>query len=156
MTGPRFSPHQLGFDFRTGNILVSIDPTTSQLDALWILDWELAKYGPAASDLGQFCAEAWNIAYFRDRDAGIGLLNSFHEAYIDALRVSINDTSAVNIRGAEVALHAAAHVAVWTPVAGWSENEETLRQFESNMFGHLLDAWDALKGTKKMDWWMAF
>lgn len=144
---------------RTGNILVSTSTNPSgslQLDALWVIDWELAKYGPASTDLGQFCAETWNLARFRDRDAGLGLLEAFREAYLatsSRLLPEGVDASKVAVRGAEVAVHAATHVVVWTPWTGWSEDSELIKEVETHAIGHLFQAWDALGDNTNFAWW---
>ena len=138
---------------RTANVLVSTSPSGS-LDALWILDWELVKYGPASSDLGQFCAESWTSAHFRDREAGSRLLQSFKTAYIATAPPTLRPLNGRG-GGAEVALHLAAHVIGWTPVVGWSDDEEKVEKTLRPMFDHILAAWDALKNNKDVDWWIA-
>lgn len=138
---------------RTGNVLVSTSPSGT-LNALWVLDWELAKYGPASTDLGQFCAESWTSAHFRDREAGLRLLHSFKTAYHAAAPPTLRPLNGCG-GGSEVALHLAAHVIVWTPLVGWSDNEEKIEKAVRAMFDHILAAWGAMQNNKDVDWWIA-
>lgn len=60
---------------------MSID-SDGTLGSVWVLNWELAKYGPAAADLrlGQFTAEVWGLNRFRNCAAG----GRFRDSYIAA------------------------------------------------------------------------
>lgn len=120
------------------------------LHSLWVVDWELAKYGPAAADLGQFTAEAWGLARFRDRDAGSALLSSFRDSYITAAARA----GLAKVSSAEVAVHLATHVAVWTPLVGWGE-EDAVKRAEEDTIPHLLSAWDAWQEGREVEWYTA-
>lgn len=132
------------FDFlssRTGNVLVSIkvqDDGTTALDALFIVDWELAKFGPAASDIGQFAAESWLLARFSaNPSAGSSLLLSFLDGY----------GHLTTRENAEVAVHLASHVAVWGSRVPWSEDEAEIRRAVLENLGHVVKAWGVLQGS---------
>lgn len=84
-------------DFWTGNVLVDDAEANMQSDnsfKLWAVDFELAKPGTAAFDVGQMAAEIACIARFRDEKNGMALLESFLRAYkskreVDPAKVAI-------------------------------------------------------------------
>jgi aminoglycoside phosphotransferase (APT) family kinase protein len=83
-------------DFWTGNVLVSA-PTEQVEPELTILDFELAKPGTAAFDIGQMGAEVLCLAHFRSRDRGSSLLQAFFQAYKKEHKAKV-DAAAVAIR----------------------------------------------------------
>jgi 5-methylthioribose kinase len=56
-------------DFWTGNVMVNLrtDAATGETSfgGVYIIDWELAKAGVAALDVGQFCAEMLTLTLFK-------------------------------------------------------------------------------------------
>ena len=113
-------------DFWPGNVMVSLrrgaDGAIEALDKLYVLDWELAKTGVPALDLGQLCAELHLIGRFhphREESAKI-TIRSFLSAYKQT-RSRAMDTST-----ARVALgHIGAHLVAWTPRVTWGGQEQT-------------------------------
>jgi aminoglycoside phosphotransferase (APT) family kinase protein len=74
-------------DFRTGNFLV----TEAGLAAL--LDWEFARWGTPAEDIGWFCVRDWRFGQIALPAGGLATREAFLEAYARA-------------SGTEVTLHA--------------------------------------------------
>ncbi len=64
-------------DFRLGNLLVNHDGLVA------VLDWELAHAGDPAEDIGWLCHRSWRFGG-PGRVGGVGDLNSFLAAYVDA------------------------------------------------------------------------
>ncbi|KAG8834106.1 Carboxy-terminal domain (CTD) phosphatase [Serendipita sp. 400] len=95
-------------DFWTGNILMELDGPANprSLKALYILDWELVKTGPASTDIAQFAAEAFMLRQYSGRatsgsgtsdeptdasPAGEALLVSFLDGYERHVKKSSTD-----------------------------------------------------------------
>ena len=119
-----------------------------------MIDWEFSKYGPASSDLGQFVAESWNLAHFKDREGGLAFLGSFRDSYLASV-----DGDGEGVNGGEVACHAMAHVVVWTPVVGWGD-EQAVKRCEGICLEHLLKGWEAWEAGSEgeesqetFEWW---
>ena len=119
---------------RTGNILVNVDPQSGVLKSLFVLDWELAKYGQSAppfdrehisnkrnvgeasSDVAQFAAETLLLVRLRSSQAASEVLSSFLANYRKKLPgVDVHST----------ARQTGAHMAVWGALV-WGGKEECL------------------------------
>ena len=130
--------------------------------ALWILDWELAMYGPASTHLGQFC-ESWTSAHFRDHDAGLRLLQSFKAPYLAAGLPACCGVAYFTpldwIRWCRISVAPSCpcHCGVDAPswLECWSDDENKIEKTLGAIFDHILTAWDALKNNKDVDWWIA-
>lgn len=109
-------------DFWTGNILVDVDEAGGQLRRITVVDWELAKPGIAALDVGQFYAEMELLRQFHPpcRESASSLCRSFFESYGKAHSVN---RALIN----KAAVHVGAHLIAWTPRNAWAGNEETQR-----------------------------
>lgn len=70
-------PSMVHGDFRLGNLLVNHDGLVA------VLDWELAHAGDPAEDIGWLCHRSWRFGG-PGRVGGVGDLNSFLAAYVDA------------------------------------------------------------------------
>jgi 5-methylthioribose kinase len=113
-------------DFWPGNILVDVSSSISTegtgiepiltLRKLWILDWEMCRYGFAATDVGVFAGESYWLSKFRDFNSAEALRRSFLIAY--AKMVSKVDV-------ARVAIQMGTHWVAWTKMVGWGSDEET-------------------------------
>jgi 5-methylthioribose kinase len=70
-------------DFWTGNLLVDIDEVEGKLRKIIVVDWEMAKPGLAALDVGQFYAEMDTLSQFHPscRESGSSLCRSFFDKY---------------------------------------------------------------------------
>ncbi|KIM33508.1 hypothetical protein M408DRAFT_61492 [Serendipita vermifera MAFF 305830] len=109
-------------DFWTGNILVKLSPDGTQLERLFVIDWELAKLGMAAADVGQFAAEAWLLQRYPERqEPGKALVSSFLQSYDTSLREG-DEGSAVAAKlfdPTAIAACTGAHVAVFGILGVW-------------------------------------
>ena len=113
-------------DFWPGNIMVSLrrgaDGKIEALDKLYVIDWELAKTGLPALDLGQLCAELYLIARFHPHreESAKTTIRSFLSAYKQT------QSTAMGTSTARVALgHIGAHLVAWTPRITWGGRQET-------------------------------
>jgi aminoglycoside phosphotransferase (APT) family kinase protein len=102
-------------DFWTGNILIST-PDDQSVPELTVLDFELAKPGTAAFDIGQMGAEILCIAQFRYPEQGDLLLQEFFGAYRAERKTSVD--------AAGVAIRIAAHLFTMMPRAWKAEAGE--------------------------------
>ena len=100
-------------DYWTGNILVSQDPTNSNIgiNRLYVIDWELSKVAPAIFDIGQMSAEIFLVYHFRKKPEAVKLLDAFLGAY-----GGLESTAA----RCKVSIHFGTHLVVWPiRVPGW-------------------------------------
>ncbi|KAF9969904.1 hypothetical protein BGZ73_007549 [Actinomortierella ambigua] len=102
-------------DFWPGNFLV--DTTAGEgneltIKHMFIVDWELSRYGPAAMDVGQFVAEAFSLNKYRHPCEDI--MTSFLEAYCKIYGDRLTTT---DIKTAMI--HCGGHLMAWTPYTGW-------------------------------------
>jgi aminoglycoside phosphotransferase (APT) family kinase protein len=102
-------------DFWTGNVLVSA-PDDQSVPKLTVLDFELAKPGTAAFDIGQMGAEISCLAQFRYPEQGSLLLQGFFGAYRAERKTSVD--------AAGVAIRIAAHLFTMMPRAWKAEAGE--------------------------------
>ncbi|KAK5820652.1 kinase-like domain-containing protein [Linnemannia elongata] len=107
-------------DFWPGNFLV--DSATGEgneitIKSIYIVDWEMSRYGPATMDLGQFIAEAFSLNKYRHPCEE--LMTSFLEAYckIYGDRLTTTDLKTAVI-------HCGAHLMSWTPYTGWFKEDD--------------------------------
>ncbi|KAF8988035.1 hypothetical protein BGZ52_001271 [Haplosporangium bisporale] len=107
-------------DFWPGNFLV--DSATGEgneitIKHMYIVDWEMSRYAPAAMDLGQFIAEAFSLNKYRHPCEE--LMTSFLEAYckIYGDRLTTTDLKTAVI-------HCGGHLMSWTPYTGWFKEDE--------------------------------
>ncbi|KAK3827163.1 MAG: kinase-like domain-containing protein [Linnemannia elongata] len=107
-------------DFWPGNFLV--DSATGEgneitIKRMYIVDWEMSRYAPAAMDLGQFIAEAFSLNKYRHPCEEI--MTSFLEAYckIYGDRLTTTDLKTAVI-------HCGAHLMSWTPYTGWFKEDD--------------------------------
>ncbi|PVF95315.1 hypothetical protein CPB86DRAFT_788183 [Serendipita vermifera] len=136
-------------DFWTGNVLVETADTESgdeSIKSLIILDWELAKTGPASADIAQFAAEAYELEIFTPSSAGFSLLQSFLSTYTSSVKslasTSTNPDAVTNtlLNPSSVLIHMSTHVSVFGDYAAWAKEEETKRKV-------ILNAFDVCKRT---------
>ncbi|KAJ4303087.1 hypothetical protein N0V90_001978 [Kalmusia sp. IMI 367209] len=111
-------------DFWPGNVLVKFKNEDDEQVDLTIVDWEMTRRGISATDVAQFCAEAFLLDRFR---GGRELLPTFLNAYLVARQGSV-DGSGSRI-GKEwirrLAVHWAVHVAFWPTIVQWTDREGT-------------------------------
>ncbi|KAF9946652.1 Carboxy-terminal domain (CTD) phosphatase [Mortierella alpina] len=107
-------------DFWPGNFL--IDTTTGEEDELtinhmYIVDWEMSRYGPAAMDLGQFMAEAYSLNKYRQPCEE--LMACFLETYC---KISGDRLTTMDLKTAVI--HCGGHLMSWTPYTGWFKKDD--------------------------------
>lgn len=105
-------------DYWTGNILISLDATNTNLGlgSLYVIDWEISKVAPPLFDIGQMCAEIFLVNHFHRQPEAISLLDSFLNCYdgLDSLSSRC-----------KMAIHFGTHLVVWPiRVPGWGTPKE--------------------------------
>jgi len=109
-------------DFWTGNVLIDLDRgdngSEEKLRKIFVVDWEVARPGVAAFDVGQFQAEIYTVRHFNPvcGPASEALDAAFLEGYL-----SIQP----KLDRQKVAQHLATHLVIWTARAGWEPAEKT-------------------------------
>jgi hypothetical protein len=119
-------------DFWPGNVLVrskseapssDIQSTTAAGSdlKLTVVDWEMTRRGTSATDVAQFCAEAFLLDRFR---GGRGLLRGFLNAYLTA-RFKHGRECFDREWVRRMAIHWGVHVAFWPTRVEWADREGT-------------------------------
>ncbi|KAJ6452082.1 kinase-like domain-containing protein [Mycena sanguinolenta] len=120
-------------DFWTGNIMVNLDTDaatgTTSFGGVYIIDWELAKAGVAALDVGQFCAEMLSLILFKPHavESAKALIEAFlteYRAYCGEMKPHFANVAAK---------HIGAHLVTITPQVGWGTPEETVKAVEMGL-----------------------
>ncbi|KAL0575243.1 hypothetical protein V5O48_006734 [Marasmius crinis-equi] len=108
-------------DFWTGNILLDLAEGDSDVNRIFVVDWELAKPGLHGLDFGQFCAEVDLVRRFHpsNSSASSSVIASFYRAYS-----SLDETKNLALYRTAI-VHWGAHLVVWTPRTAWGTPEET-------------------------------
>ncbi|KAJ6536912.1 kinase-like domain-containing protein [Mycena capillaripes] len=125
-------------DFWTGNVMVNLktdDATgTTAFEGVHVIDWELAKAGVAALDVGQFCAEMLTVTLFKPQ--AVDSANALIDAFLNEYRAhcGVMAPHFANV----AAKHMGAHLVVVTPHAGWGTPEETIKAVELGL-EHLME-----------------
>jgi len=108
-------------DFWSGNMLVDLDrggDGTEELRKVLVVDWEAARPGVAAFDVGQFQAEIFTVRHFNPVCGPVSeaLDTAFLEGYL-SVQPELDRQKA--------AQHSAAHLVIWPARAGWEPAEKT-------------------------------
>lgn len=111
-------------DFWPGNVLLQAQGTS-----LTIVDWEMARRGTSATDVAQFCAEAFLLDRFRGRR---GLLPPFLNAYL-AARWDADGEGVGREWFRRMAVHWGVHVAYWPTRVAWTDREGTRELVDMGM-----------------------
>lgn len=106
-------------DFWPGNILVSLDDK-KRVKRVLVVDWELAKTGICATDVGQFCAEMHLIRHFHPerKEETDQVLKAFLLAYENVVPLGPEESGGA-------AAHIGAHLVAWAPRVPWGDKEMT-------------------------------
>ncbi|KND00477.1 uncharacterized protein SPPG_04793 [Spizellomyces punctatus DAOM BR117] len=113
-------------DFWPGNIIVESDATGRYLGKLWIVDWEVCRYGLRAMDVGQFSAEAYLLSHFRNPVAR-SMLTAFHRAYVTGfLKGKPEGLRRTFMR--QVSVQFGSHIVAWAEFAGWTKDQQKLEE----------------------------
>ncbi|KAF8184646.1 kinase-like domain-containing protein [Mycena galopus ATCC 62051] len=107
-------------DFWPGNIMVNLRADGS-FGGVHVIDWELAKAGVAALDVGQFCAEMLSLILFKP--PAVEAAKALVEAFLTEYRVhcGVMAPHFANV----AAKHIGAHLVTITPRVDWGTPEET-------------------------------
>ena len=108
-------------DFWTGNVLVDLDwggDGSEKLRKVFVVDWEVARPGVAAFDVGQFQGEIFTVRHFNPvcGPASEALDAAFLEGYL-SIQPELDRQKA--------AQHLAMHLVIWTARVGWEPAEKT-------------------------------
>jgi len=108
-------------DFWPGNVLVDLTQGGDGSDnvrKILVVDWEVARPGVAAFDVGQFQAEIFTVRHFNPvcGPASEALDAAFLEGYL-----SIQPELDIQ----KAAQHLAMHLVIWTARVGWEPAEKT-------------------------------
>lgn len=122
-------------DFWPGNVLVSVPNEHTEL-SMTLVDFELAKPGTAAFDIGQMGAEMLCLARFRDSERNrLLLLEEFFRCYKARRQGSVD--------AAEVAIRIGAHLFTMMPKAWTAEaGEEKVKKLLREGFDLLKMGWE--------------
>ncbi|GJJ69673.1 hypothetical protein EMPS_02021 [Entomortierella parvispora] len=107
-------------DFWPGNFLVDSAVGAGNeitLKHIFIVDWEMSRYAPAAMDLGQFVAEAFSLNKYRYPCEE--LMTSFLEAYCKFYGDRLTTTDLKT-----AVIHCGGHLMAWTPYTGWFKDDD--------------------------------
>ncbi|KAF8186531.1 kinase-like domain-containing protein [Mycena galopus ATCC 62051] len=120
-------------DFWSGNIMVNLRADGS-FGGVHIIDWELAKAGVAALDVGQFCAEMLSLILFKPHavEAAKALVEAFLTEY--RAHCGVMAPHFANV----AAKHIGAHLVTITPRVDWGTPEETVKAVEVGL-EHLME-----------------
>lgn len=116
-------------DFWPGNVLVDVDQGadgSEKLLKLLVVDWELARPGVAAFDVGQFQAEIVTVRHFNPvcGPASEALDAAFLDGYL-SIEPGLDKQKA--------AQHLATHLVIWTARVGWEPAEKTRELVEHGL-----------------------
>jgi thiamine kinase-like enzyme len=116
-------------DFWPGNVLVKFTNGLDKVIELTVVDWEMARRGTSATDVGQFAAEAFLLDRFR---GGRGLLPAFLDAYATGRQDNIPEGGVALGREwiKRMVVHWAVHVAFWPTRVHWTDQEGTQKLVE--------------------------
>ncbi|KAK3823380.1 MAG: kinase-like domain-containing protein [Benniella sp.] len=107
-------------DFWPGNFLVDTEIGEGNdiaIKHMYIVDWEMSRYAPAAMDLGQFVAEAFSLNKYRHPCEE--MMTSFLEAYC---RIYGDRLTTTDLKTAVI--HCGGHLMAWTPYTGWFKEDD--------------------------------
>lgn len=116
-------------DFWPGNVLVQLDRGADgieKLRKLLVVDWEVARPGVAAFDVGQFQAEIVTVRHFNPAcgPTSEALDVAFLKGYL-SIEPGLDKQKA--------AQHLATHLIIWTARVGWEPAEKTRELVEHGL-----------------------
>ncbi|KAI0784990.1 kinase-like domain-containing protein [Abortiporus biennis] len=127
-------------DFWPGNIMVSFsgEGSSSKLERIYVLDWELTKPGLAGLDVGQLCAELQTLRRFHDNCVipATELILTFLTSYRGCRRGAGSLKELARI----ASVHLGAHLIAWTPRVPWGGKEKT-REVVKEGVKYLIDGY---------------
>ncbi|KAH7024488.1 kinase-like domain-containing protein [Microdochium trichocladiopsis] len=108
--------------------ILDTSPTTRGHD-LVVIDWEVARNGTGATDVGHFSGEAWLLDTLKGSAARGSLLDSFLVGYM-VEKARISGTGLKMEERWRIAAQFATHVTHWPTIYGWINEDETRRCVE--------------------------
>lgn len=105
-------------DLWSGNILLDLEESSNKLKQIWVVDWELCKYGPVSLDLGYFLGDCFLVTRFQDEQVGTTVRKSFLDSYAQVSNTPIDYKKVVKAIGA--------HIVMWTDFMDWGNEEERI------------------------------
>lgn len=107
-------------DFWIGNILLQLGENSLELEKIWIVDWEMCRYGAAAADVASIAGDCFLIARFHDKSVGTRMRQAYLQNYARIANIPMDYKRVVKGIGA--------HLIMWTAILEWGSDEET-REF---------------------------
>ncbi|CAF1331837.1 unnamed protein product [Didymodactylos carnosus] len=120
-------------EFWRGNILVDIDPDTTMLRQIYIIDWEMARYGLPSHDVAQFIPDFVMPPRFKYHLSSNALLSSFLLTYKKLCHLDNQDIKTV-------ATHVGMHIFVWANGFALKYGEDK-KQFVAIGTEYMMKAW---------------
>ncbi|PPQ98758.1 Psilocin Phosphotransferase (PsiK) [Panaeolus cyanescens] len=115
-------------DLWTGNILVEFEEgNLSVLKKIWLVDWELCKYGPVRLDMGYFLGDCFLISRFKNEQVAKAMRQAFLQRY--------NRVSDTPINYSVATTGIAAHIVMWTDFMNWGTEEERKEYVKKGVAG---------------------
>ncbi|KAJ8084631.1 hypothetical protein PM082_003405 [Marasmius tenuissimus] len=121
-------------DFWTGNILLDLAEGDTDVNHIFVVDWEAANPGLQGRDVGQFCAEVDLVRRFHpsNSSASSNMIASFYRAYS-----SLHEPKDAGLYRTAI-VQWGAHLVAWTPRVAWGSPEETRKVVQDGV-GIMLD-----------------
>lgn len=135
-------------DFWPGNILVQLGPS-GELEGLVVVDWELARSGPAGLDVGQFAGDVRVLKQFVPGagECSDALVGALLRAYANGRPADDGSWAAV------AAVHVGAHLVVWGPrIAYENRTRESTRELVEEGVRYLEEGFTREAQWTAKDW----
>lgn len=112
-------------DFWMSNILLQFGENSSDLKKIWIIDWEMCRYGASAVDVASLAGDCFLIARFQDQSVGTKLRQAYLQNYARIAKVPIGY--------GRVTTGIGAHLIMWTAMLEWGSDEGTREYVEKGV-----------------------
>ena len=112
-------------DLWGGNILLEFGKDSSDLAKIWVVDWELCKYGPPSLDMGYFLGDCFLLAQFQDEQVATAMRRAYLENYAKVAKVPMDYNKSTTGIGA--------HLVMWTDFMNWGSDEERKTSVEKGV-----------------------
>ncbi|KAH7909269.1 kinase-like domain-containing protein [Hygrophoropsis aurantiaca] len=110
-------------DYWLGNILIDVEEGPDgfkTLKKLWVIDWEMCRYGNPAKDVVEIAGDCFFVSRFQDAAVGECMRHHFLKTY--------DRVSKVNVDPFRVVVGMGVHWINWARPLGWCANEEEIRE----------------------------
>ncbi|KAF7316517.1 APH domain-containing protein [Mycena indigotica] len=116
-------------DFWTGNVLINMEPSSGEFLQANVIDWELAKPGIRALDVGQFCAEMHCVSIFHPEKANSA--DALIKAFLAEYRLHCGEME--DHLAGTAAKHIGAHLVTIAPTVGWGPPDESVKAVQEGL-----------------------